>query len=108
MLILTLALIFILILIGFSTAIVSKDTLKISFIDQKGNTLYDTILSNPRSSNNVATGNIYFQSINSGRNYSTYTLYLVSSVSVVIGIIIGQNHHHYNYHHHHYYYNCHH
>ena len=70
---------------GFSAAVVTKDTLKVSFIDHHGNTLYHSVLANPRSVSNV------YESISfkSTTNYSTNTLYIVGAISVIIGIVIG-------------------
>jgi len=72
---------------GFSTAVATKDTLKVSFIDHNGKTLYHTVLANPRSINNIykSSSNIG----NSNTDYSTNTLYIVGTVSVIIGIIVG-------------------
>jgi hypothetical protein len=70
---------------GFSAAVATKDTLKVSFIDHYGNTLYHSVLANPRSVSNV------YESISfkSTTNYSTNTLYIVGTISVIIGIVIG-------------------
>lgn len=72
---------------GFSTAVATPDTLKISFIDHNGKNLYSTILANPRSANlykptvSLTTTHI--------DNYSTQTLYVIGIVSSILGMLLG-------------------
>lgn len=74
---------------GFAAATATKDTLQLSFIDHSGNTLYNTILSNPRNTPDSIYEATGLRQINNTKNYSTETLYIVGTVSVIMGVIIG-------------------